>query len=286
MDLTAALAENPLRPALWPPAAPAPAPLAPAMDWVEGRRGPVEIGDSGPGFAFDLGEGPRHQAIPNRTRGAPATYRQEETGHHDRHQDLDQVGQEGPQRADCHLPRLDPVSTEPEHGHAEYVQDQHHDREDRGDQSADRRRRGREARRWPRRSASLVLGSRTNARTTRMPVICSRSTRFTRVDARLHQSEQRTHLADDQRDRDGQHRGRPPRPARTGRCPPAAPRSMLPIMVMGAMSPSRHDNSTSIWTCCTSLVFRVIRVGAPNRLSSRAENVSTRSKMAPRTSPL
>ncbi|HYI41887.1 MAG TPA: ergothioneine biosynthesis protein EgtB [Allosphingosinicella sp.] len=62
MDLTAALAENPLRPALWPGAAPAPAPLAAGMKWVEGRQGPVEIGDSGAGFAFDC-EGPRHQAL-------------------------------------------------------------------------------------------------------------------------------------------------------------------------------------------------------------------------------
>ena len=41
MDLTAAFAENPLRPALCGRAAPpAPAPLAPAMDWVEGGTGP------------------------------------------------------------------------------------------------------------------------------------------------------------------------------------------------------------------------------------------------------
>jgi ergothioneine biosynthesis protein EgtB len=62
MDLTAALAESPLRPALWPAAAPAPAPLAPDMAWVEGPRGPVEIGHDGSGFAFDC-EGPRHPAL-------------------------------------------------------------------------------------------------------------------------------------------------------------------------------------------------------------------------------
>ena len=44
------------------------------------------------------------------------------------------------------------------------------------------------------------------------------------------------------------------------------------------------DISTSICTCCTSLVLRVISDGAPNGLSSRAEKVSTRSKIAPRTS--
>src|SRR3954470_22505921 len=62
MDLTAAFAENPLRPAVWPAPAPAPAPLAPALQWVEGRRGLVEIGHGGGGFAFDC-EGPRHQAL-------------------------------------------------------------------------------------------------------------------------------------------------------------------------------------------------------------------------------
>ncbi len=62
MDLTAALAENPLCPALWPGDAPAPAPLAPEMRWVEGLRGLAEIGDDGTAFAFDC-EGPRHQAL-------------------------------------------------------------------------------------------------------------------------------------------------------------------------------------------------------------------------------
>lgn len=62
MDIQAAFAENPLRPALWPGSAPAPAPLASGMDWVEGRTGLAEIGHDGAGFAFDC-EGPRHQAL-------------------------------------------------------------------------------------------------------------------------------------------------------------------------------------------------------------------------------
>jgi ergothioneine biosynthesis protein EgtB len=62
MDLTAAFAENPLHPPLWPGTAPAPAPLPPAMRWIEGRRGLVEIGHDGSGFAFDC-EGPRHPAL-------------------------------------------------------------------------------------------------------------------------------------------------------------------------------------------------------------------------------
>jgi ergothioneine biosynthesis protein EgtB len=62
MDVQAAFAENPLRPALWPAAAPAPAALATGLDWVEGRIGLAEIGHDGNGFAFDC-EGPRHQVL-------------------------------------------------------------------------------------------------------------------------------------------------------------------------------------------------------------------------------
>ncbi|HEX8262416.1 MAG TPA: ergothioneine biosynthesis protein EgtB [Allosphingosinicella sp.] len=65
MDLTAAFAENPLRPALW--AGPPLSPHRPAtpLRWVEGRSGIVEIGHSGGGFAFDC-EGPRHPVLLHR----------------------------------------------------------------------------------------------------------------------------------------------------------------------------------------------------------------------------
>ena len=59
MDLTAAMAENPLKPAIWPPAPWRPWPDydAPWMIHMEG--GLVEIGYDGNGFAFDA-ETPRH----------------------------------------------------------------------------------------------------------------------------------------------------------------------------------------------------------------------------------
>lgn len=59
MDLTATFAENPLRPALWPPEAEPPA-AAPPLRWLEGAHGIAEIGDDGAGFAFDC-ERPRHR---------------------------------------------------------------------------------------------------------------------------------------------------------------------------------------------------------------------------------
>jgi ergothioneine biosynthesis protein EgtB len=62
MDLQAAFAENPLSPAVWPRRPVAPAPLSPAIGWVEGPVGPAGIGHDGGGFAFDC-EGPRHQVL-------------------------------------------------------------------------------------------------------------------------------------------------------------------------------------------------------------------------------
>jgi ergothioneine biosynthesis protein EgtB len=62
MDIQAALAENPLRPALWPRPAPLYAAHPLVMGWIEGPTGPVEIGHDGQGFAFDC-EGPRHRVL-------------------------------------------------------------------------------------------------------------------------------------------------------------------------------------------------------------------------------
>ena len=54
--------------------------------------------------------------------------------------------------------------------------------------------------------------------------------------------------------------------------------------MIGAATISVHAISTSIWTCCTSLVSRVISDGAPKCWTSRAENEPTRWKIAARTS--
>ena len=62
MDLTAAFAENPLHPALWPAAARAPSALAAPMRWIEGAEGVAEIGHDGGSFAFDC-EAPRHKTF-------------------------------------------------------------------------------------------------------------------------------------------------------------------------------------------------------------------------------
>jgi ergothioneine biosynthesis protein EgtB len=60
MDLLAAMAENPLRPAVWPAAAAAPAEAPPPVEWCGYPGGIAEIGHDGGGFGFDC-EGPRHR---------------------------------------------------------------------------------------------------------------------------------------------------------------------------------------------------------------------------------
>ena len=46
-----------------------------------------------------------------------------EDTHHDGHEDLQQVLEEGRERADLHLPVVHPVAAEPEHGGRGQVQD-------------------------------------------------------------------------------------------------------------------------------------------------------------------
>lgn len=57
-----------------------------------------------------------------------------------------------------------------------------------------------------------------------------------------------------------------------------------PTHMMGAETIRVNAIRTSIWTCCTSLVVRVISEGAPNRPTSRAEKDCTRPKTDARTS--
>ena len=57
-----------------------------------------------------------------------------------------------------------------------------------------------------------------------------------------------------------------------------------PIIMIGAAIISVAPISTTICTCWTSLVPRVMRVGAPKRFTSRAENSPTRANNEPRVS--
>jgi ergothioneine biosynthesis protein EgtB len=62
MDMLAAMAENPLKPAIWEAAPAAAAPATERVRYLNGSAGIVEIGHDGSGFAFDS-EGPRHPAL-------------------------------------------------------------------------------------------------------------------------------------------------------------------------------------------------------------------------------
>src|SRR4051794_23357837 len=61
-DMLNLFAENPLLPAVWDRPRNRPAPVPPPIAWVEGRRGIVELGHDGDGFAFDC-EAPSHPVL-------------------------------------------------------------------------------------------------------------------------------------------------------------------------------------------------------------------------------
>ncbi len=57
-----------------------------------------------------------------------------------------------------------------------------------------------------------------------------------------------------------------------------------PTSMIGAVTMTVRPVRTTIWTCCTSLVLRVMSEAAPKKLTSTWANDSTCRKTAPRTS--
>ncbi len=130
---------------------------------------------------------------------------------------------------------------------------------------------------------STSRSSRTKARTTRMPVICSRSTELARSMRSCMVRNRGTIF----------HTTVPTLSPSAGRATTTSharpvscwrARMMPPTIVIGAATANVQAMTTSIWTCCTSLVMRVISDGAPNWLTSRAEKSVTRWNRSPRTS--
>lgn len=124
--------------------------------------------------------------------------------------------------------------------------------------------------------------SRTKARTTRMPVSCSRMIWLMRsmracifVNAGTIRTTMRDTITSSTGTETAMSHDRPTswRTAIT----------MPPISSMGADTMTVADICTSICTCCTSLVLRVISDGAPNCPTSRCENATTRWKRSART---
>ena len=125
--------------------------------------------------------------------------------------------------------------------------------------------------------------SRTNARTTRMPVICSRSTRLTasmRVCMRRNPGTIFAMITPIERASAGTATTRIQDSRRSSR----TAMKMPPTHMTGAITRMNALITISICTCCTSLVLRVINDGAPNCPTSRAENVPTWCSTAPRRS--
>ena len=117
---------------------------------------------------------------------------------------------------------------------------------------------------------SASWGSRPKARTTRMPMICSRRTSLTRSifswmawncgiirQTTVPTPSTRAGMATSSRSDSGPS-------SRMARIVPTT-------RVMGAAARIVSDITTRIWTCWTSLVIRVISEGAPNSPTSRAE---------------
>ena len=126
-------------------------------------------------------------------------------------------------------------------------------------------------------------GSRTKARTTRIPAICSRRIWFTRsmrdcmsVNCGCMRKKTVPTLRISPGIETMRIRERGPS-SRIARIVP-------PTIVIGATINRVQAISTSICTCCTSLVMRVISDGAPNSPTSRAENPVTLWNRSRRTS--
>ncbi len=125
--------------------------------------------------------------------------------------------------------------------------------------------------------------SRTNARITRMPVSCSRSTRLTtsiRACMLRNSGSIRTTMNPMATSRIGTDT------AMSQESPTSCCRARMtpPIAMIGAVTMSAKTMNTSVWTCWTSFVVRVMRVAAPNLPTSRSENSATWSKIRSRMS--
>ena len=120
----------------------------------------------------------------------------------------------------------------------------------------------------PKRASSW--SSRTKARTTRMPVICSRRTRLTpssEVCIRVNHGTIRQMTSPTTRPSSGT-------ATATSHDSPTSSRSammMPPNIMIGVETSIAKPMKRTICTCVTSLVLREMSVGAPNRATSWAE---------------
>ena len=116
-----------------------------------------------------------------------------------------------------------------------------------------------------------------------MPVICSRSTRLTQsTDSCI-----RRNWGTMRRITRPTHSASSGTATATSHERPTSSRSAMitpPTIMIGAETITAAAMKTTCWTWVASLVLREIRVGAPKRETSWAENSPTREKTAPRRS--
>jgi hypothetical protein len=125
--------------------------------------------------------------------------------------------------------------------------------------------------------------SRTKARITRIPAICSRITwliRSIRVCTRRNRGRMGTMTPTIAATSSGTTTSSSPDRRTSSRSARATP----PTMTIGADSAIVRVMRTSIWTCWTSFVVLVMSECVPKTPTSRAEKVCTRSKTPARTS--
>ncbi len=130
---------------------------------------------------------------------------------------------------------------------------------------------------------AVSTSSRTKARTTRMPVSCSRRTRLTvsiRVCMSRNSGTIRVMMSPTDTSSTGTLTAISQDSCTSCRMAMITP----PMLSMGAATIRVAAISTSCWTCWTSFVERVISDGAPNRVTSCSENAPTRVKIAARRS--
>jgi hypothetical protein len=130
---------------------------------------------------------------------------------------------------------------------------------------------------------AVSCSSRTKARTTRTPVICSRSSRLT-SSMRSCMSRKLGTICRTIRPIDTPSTGTTASTSHERPMSSRAAMMMPPTIMIGAETIRVPPMSTSICTCCTSLVSRVMSDGAPKCCTSRAEKDPTRPKIAARRS--
>ena len=214
--------------------------------------------------------------------GGARDHREHHGAHHDGHEDHRDVGEVRGEVADGHRTARDPHASEPHHGDRRQVQDAEQRRDHEGEDAVDLDRGVREVGVGDLEAALLVVVAHERANHAHARERLAGDL-VDAVDLDLHRLEQRHRPRDDEvqeRRHQRQHDDEDQREHRVL----AHRHDDAADAMTGARIIMFSAIITTIWTCWTSLVLRVMSDGVPNWLTSVCENVSTLRKMAARTS--